>query len=99
MSKSELQCAIEDAGYECRSYSGRGMMGKECLAVRITGTVGFLVADLIGIAYTFDNEKVADEIRCMRSDSLGKDDIIVFFPDVAYASEDSKTWKPEDGDE
>lgn len=28
-----LITALEDAGYEPRSYSGRGMYGKECVAI------------------------------------------------------------------
>ena len=29
----ELQGVLENAGFETRSYSGRGMMGKNCLSV------------------------------------------------------------------
>jgi hypothetical protein len=33
MEKHRIQKILEDNGYECRSYSGRGMFGKKCLGV------------------------------------------------------------------
>jgi hypothetical protein len=37
MTTNELISALEEAGYEWRSYSGRGMCGEECVGVPLDG--------------------------------------------------------------
>ena len=45
MTSKQLKDIIEMAGYETRSYSGRGMYGKECLAFTVDGRVGSNASD------------------------------------------------------
>jgi len=76
-----FQELLQDAGYEPMPYSGRGMYGKYCIAVR-TGDIGHLFADVLSA--TKDNksiqlDEVSDAFRSMRTDSLGLD-TVVYFP-------------------
>lgn len=73
-----LQQLLEDANYTTRSYSGRGMMGKECL--------GVVVPDAIHGAY-FIGRLVADyNFRAPRYDSMGRDTIL-YWPKIPYVKE------------
>lgn len=89
MSEYVLQMALEDLGYETRSYSGRGMFGKTCL--------GFVVRHHDGnswlcklVRYAAENPDegriIADELESYSDDNMGLDTII-YFPDVPYISE------------
>lgn len=101
MEKRLMQDLIETAGYETRSYSGRGMYGKSCLAVEVDKQLGSFLADIIHelkncVQAEEDNEEVpnlpefeaAEEaFRCMRSDSMGLG-TVYYFPDVPYVSDE-----------
>lgn len=66
------------------SYSGRGMCGRQCLAVSFSGSLGQLFAKIL---YVLDGKKdfgfVAETFENMRQDSLGRG-IVVYFPDEEY---------------
>jgi len=91
-----LQEAIEEAGYGTRSYSGRGMYGKECLGVCIDDNVGNIVATLVveTIFTAIDASGESDSevydigqlLKGAKTDSLGRG-TIVYFPDVPYISD------------
>lgn len=66
----KLIAAIENAGYEWRSYSGRGMYGKECVGVTIRDK-----SDLIDLA---DAAKIAGK-PCTDDMGLGT---IAYWPNV-----------------
>lgn len=68
--------AIEDAGFEARSYSGRGMYGKECVGVDLDAT-----SDLWGLA----QEMARSGIICdqPRTDSMGLG-IIAYWPRLSW---------------
>ena len=98
MSKSNLQEFLEDAGYECREYSGRGMYGKKCLGVLIP-VIGIFIHDVVWQTskvcigdgtedearnYMFD---VANALGTMQLDNLGHDQI-AYFPSVQFVGED-----------
>jgi hypothetical protein len=90
-----FQEIIEDAGYSPRSYSGRGMYGKECLGAELTSQskIGRFISDVlnhidIGEEDAPDDELqvVAEAFRSMQWDSLGLG-MIVYFEWVEYKDE------------
>lgn len=81
--------AISDAGYEPRSYSGRGMYGRSCVGVDVDrGTSAFSLAAQI-IASSDDPAQMADSLSDLRvnEDSMGLGGI-VYFPNVPWVEED-----------
>lgn len=73
--------AIEDADYVARDYSGRNMYGKRC--------VGFTCDDLFaaGVKLTLAvDEEHREELAELYSqtDSMGRYEIILYFPGVAW---------------
>jgi hypothetical protein len=60
----ELKQLIEDAGYEYRSYSGRGMFGKSCIGFDPNGakesTVAIEITNVVieGIFMEYDGEDI-----------------------------------------
>lgn len=100
--KFSFQDLVEAAGYECRSYSGRAMYGKSCLGVVIPfDTLGQFIADLWEQMEHNTNVYRDDELqqycesasaafRSMRTDDMGKHDMIVYFKDVEYEEDDEK---------
>lgn len=84
-----LQTIIEDSLFTASSYSGRGMYGKKCLAIRIDRDqgVGSLFANVLECCSPNDIVKIADAFRNMKEDSLGMDSI-VYFPGIEYIEED-----------
>lgn len=87
-----FQQILIDADYQVRSYSGRGMYGRECLGVMIEqySSLGNLFADLIETASSGSDsdelQTVADSIRDFKQDSLGRD-TIVYFPNIPWNSD------------
>ena len=87
---SKLQRIFENADYNVRSYSGRGMYGKTCLGVEIPNLGDFL-SDLVeGLVGVEEDEclEVAASIRYLATDSMGQG-MIVYFPRTPFDSEDS----------
>lgn len=85
-----LQQLIEDMGYETRSYSGRGMYGKECLGVLLTIARPVEEAMRIGFEIADYNSQIEDDLedriplpKTVATDSMGLDTII-YFPGVEY---------------
>ena len=81
-----LKQLIEDAGYETRSYSGRGMYGAECLAfIAEDGRELYAVASIVSQVVSHkDRENLAGQFAGVRTDSMGRDSIIVYFPRVPF---------------
>ena len=76
----------ESADLNVRSYSGRGMYGKEC--VGITGsTLQHVLADLVLAEFDFDKEDLAYLIRAARTDNMGMD-TIVYWPNLQWPEEE-----------
>ena len=87
--------ALEDLGYETRSYSGRGMYGKSCLGFVVENgdlSKGW-VANLIEWAAEHPDEGfiIAGDVAGYRTDSMGLGQII-YFPQVPYISEVVEEW-------
>lgn len=91
MNVSKLQEIIEDAGYPCRSYSGRGVY-KECLGV-VCKNVFHLFSDICDSLRGNDQEELANCLNeCAKAfknalgDSMGMDRI-VYFPEYECVDE------------
>ena len=76
---------LEDAGYECSAYSGRGMSGEECLSITLDDDdrMGRFFADVVGAVLPDEKVDVALAFCRMRTDSLGRG-IVVYFPGVKF---------------
>lgn len=96
-----FQQIIEAAGFETRSYSGRGMYGNNCLGVDPdTVHEGVLFAEVLRVLDLESAEEVAmvgKAFRRMRSDSMGRG-IVVYFPGEAYQDDGAGDEDDEDED-
>lgn len=86
----EILETLDSDQYKVRSYAGRGMRQRECLAVTVAegGDVLGLAADVIAQLGNVDtgpteHEEVSEAFSNARVDSLGKGTVI-YFPDVEY---------------
>jgi hypothetical protein len=91
MEKDVVQEVFEDAGFECRSYSGRGMYGRSCLGVELDRGIhlGEFVSEVI-LELTHHPEgydQVAFAFRSMKRDSMGLGEIL-YFPQIDFVGED-----------
>lgn len=89
--KHALQQLCEEIDVEVKSYSGRGMYGKECLSVR-NANLGPFVAALVERAADGAVDRIGDVVYAleqMRTDSLGSS-IVLYFEDVPFVSEDEE---------
>ena len=91
--KHILQDALEETGaFDLCAYSGRAMCGDKCLGAELNGGVGELVAELMHVAARLEPREItqlADALRGMRADSLGRGQI-VYFPDVPFTANDDE---------
>lgn len=94
-----LQEFFQSIDYQTRSYSGRGMYGKACVGVEVSnGSVGNLFAEcLVGIDEHLDKdelpailEMLREAFSDMRTDSMGRNDTIVYFPNVKWEVSDDE---------
>lgn len=72
---------IEDAGYETRSYSGRGMYGNECVGIDLQDSVSmqFAAEVVASVEGEDEREELVSIFRDARTDFLGLG-TIVYFP-------------------
>lgn len=85
-----VQKAADSCEYTTRSYSGRGMGGKYCLGVEADDLHEFL-ADIMEYSYEDDGDEtimdVAEAVRHMKTDSLGRH-MIIYFPRIEFSSKE-----------
>lgn len=80
--KHWLQIALEDAGYESQSYQGRGMFGKQCLAITTRDNLDlFALGMQVGQAVSDDERD--GEIPATRTDNMGRG-TVAYWPGVPY---------------
>lgn len=85
MSQQELIDILEQYDIEVRSnYSGRGMYGAECVGFVVNedvllATVAEMVAE---IEDEDERQELARLFRRAKTDSMGRDSVIVYFPSV-----------------
>jgi hypothetical protein len=100
MDAKKLIGLIEEAGYEARSYSGRGMYGRQCVGAELERSMSAFTFALELTRAALDSAtsedpagevyELIDQLTQLRtsSDSMGLDTIL-YFPDVKWE-------KPED---
>ena len=94
MDFTTLRNIIEGAGYEARSYSGRGMYGKECLGFTTDDsfmvTMGNILEELAYVHGHETEEKLtafAKVLKNAATDSMGLGTII-YFPRIERKEEE-----------
>ena len=86
---------LENAGYDPASYSGRCMYGARCVSVTVpTGDMLSVGVKLAGEALNdmsehdgdvLDVVEVVDRLMAnVRWDNMGRDDMVIYWPDVAW---------------
>lgn len=93
---SKLKELIEYAGYESRSYSGRGMYGEECLTFSAEDSQVEVILNLIEAIDNPANElsDTLEILRRMRVDQLGLG-MVYYFPKIKWGD----NWKEEELEE
>jgi hypothetical protein len=89
--KHPLQTVLEILEYNCFKYSGRGMIGKECLAIKVdTTTIGKFFGDFLGgissgkdLLDTKILSQIQEAFSSMRQDTL-MDSIVIYFTKVQF---------------
>lgn len=91
---TKFKMAVEEAGFEPSSYSGRCMYGKSCIGVTCDNVVEVAVKVLAELvmnrAGATDEDEIrdlAEEIGKARWDSMGRS-FIVYWPGVEWVNED-----------
>jgi hypothetical protein len=96
MKDKRLIAYLEDVGYDCRSYSGRGMMGRQCVAVITEDSLPNLIVRTLQCAVHSSNLEEDDKefnelcktLRQTRQDNMGRDDVVYYWPDVEWENEE-----------
>jgi hypothetical protein len=105
--KHPLQLLIErnesDLASEMRSYSGRCMYGKDCLA--LSGDFNYIISNLMATALyegehftPSDKDEIISALSAVRSDSMGRG-TVVYFPTVEFVAEEDAEAEEEESDE
>jgi hypothetical protein len=99
MDKHPLQTMIEEAGFKCQDYSGRGMFGARCLGVVCRcGDLGSLLSELMRQCLMSDPEggdeydgmmKAAGDMKNICWDNMGLD-MIYYWPDVPFVGDEEE---------
>ncbi len=92
----DVQRILEDIGYETRSYSGRGMYGKQCLGIELDEGMGSLFADILESIEPDDLFEMSKAFRQMQQDSLGMGKII-YFPSIPFEFDDEEDEEDDEG--
>lgn len=73
-------------------YSGRGMYGKECLAIRMDS-----LGDLLAFVSELGGNFITDDFFAVASDDFGYS-TVYYWPDIQINAEGVATWPPTDPD-
>ncbi len=91
--KHPLQILLENYNFPVQPYSGRGMYGKICLGVIVPrGREGNLLSKIIfgvaarAMAKNQNINDITDVMKSYTTDSMGKSDMIVYWPDVPFTA-------------
>lgn len=100
MNHSEIKEALEDAGYETRSYSGRCMYGKSCLGVVTRDSSAKVVLAVVNEfirTSALEPEATVDAVsdlcntlEAVSGDSMGRSSII-YWEDIEWQSDSDET--------
>lgn len=83
MTSNELIDLLESAGREVRSYSGRGMYGRECVGVEVDNVGELFQLGLELADGTDEDERFELQNLKVSWDSMGMGTIL-YFPDVGW---------------
>ncbi len=91
--KHIIQKLCENTDLNVRSYSGRAMYGRQCLAITCEGA-GQFINQLLHSAVdegldTEDLREIADACATLREDSMGLDRVI-YFPVIEFCDSDDE---------
>lgn len=75
-----IQSELEAKGYRLQQYSGRGMMGRQCLGVLLDGNDGYEIMAMLGAASD------GQQVPIPKNDSLGRG-YILYWPHIEYTEE------------
>ena len=96
MEKHPLQTVLEILEFDCFNYSGRGMYGRSCLAIKTEDSLGEFFAQFLGACVSCGEDSAIDEealaqmqeaFQEMRQDNLGSK-LLIYFPKVQFLSEE-----------
>ncbi len=90
MESKRLMEILEDAGYELRSYSGRGMYGDVCVAFTIgqyTEPSGVVAEIVSNVEDANERKAVANIFKSVKTDSMGMG-TIVYFPRMKWVGDE-----------
>lgn len=102
-----VQKILERAGYTTRAYSGRGMYGAKCLGVPTDESLGGVIANIIEcmedpllaafekVGQCEELQEVANAVRRVQTDSLGRG-IIVYFPGIEHEASEEEDEEEEE---
>ena len=95
---AQLKNAIENSDYEARSYSGRGMYGRNCLGITCENPLSCI----LDILFNADSNTVEDVIELLRKDcrqdNMGLD-MIVYFPNIKWDEYEAADYYTDDEEE
>lgn len=96
MKFEDIKELFESAGYEPMSYSGRGMFGRRCLAVRVSEHVFNVLLDVISeFACEADDlnyqtlDHLLTDLRGAKTDSLGFDTVL-YWPGIDWEDDEEE---------
>lgn len=84
MDTQKLEEVIEDAGFETRHYSGRGMYGAECVAFETNDPVGDVAEIVASVEGTEEVYELVKAFKKSKTDAMGLGTVI-YFPTYKYA--------------
>jgi len=99
MEFKEIKELFESAGYEPRSYSGRGMFGRNCFGVEVEDP-NSVIPDII-MAYARDKaddgymvhinviEEILELLVRPHTDSMGRD-VILYWPRIKWEEDEDE---------
>ena len=101
MAKHKIQVLAEGAELDVRSYSGRGMYGRECLAIEGSSAMDIIASMLEKISEEDEDaaeaaSDLSEALRRSSQDSMGRD-MVLYFPHIKFEEEGEED-EEEDGD-
>lgn len=95
MDSQQVIEAIKDAGYDTRSYSGRGMFGKECLGVTTDNPIKMVCEVIAAFSVKVNDIETVEELTKVlgkaQTDSMGRD-TIVYWPSLSPEAEEGSCY-------
>ena len=86
---------VDRAGMTPMPYSGRGMYGKECLAIELEGSPFVCISELLAEATEDEILLVQKALRSAQTDSLGRGKVF-YFTEVEWVDADADEEEPVD---